>query len=130
MRVTIALLALLALGVACVHRGDGASAQVPAAKLDPGLRRLLAASSPPDSVVGIFIRLVRPAGADERAALERAGARIGTVTGDLLTARVALRDVPEVAALQIVRYIELSRRLYPQRPRQGRSDPTASHGKP
>ncbi len=124
------MLALLALGVACVHRGDGAPAQVPAAKLDPGLRRLLARSPPPDSVVGVFIRLARPAGADERAALARAGARIGTVSGPLLTALVAVRDVPQVAALEVVRYIELSRRLYPQGPRQGRSDSTASHGTP
>ena len=130
MKVTIAWLGPLALGIACVCRADPASAQAPSARLDPGLRRLLARPASRDSVVGVFIRLARGPRPDDRAALERAGARIGTVGGELLTARVALRDVPAIAALEIVRYIEISRRLYPQRPRQGRSDPTASDGTP
>lgn len=129
MKVTIALLGLLLIGVACVHRGDDASAETPPVKLDRALRRLLAGPTPRDSVVGVFIRLSRPADADGRAALERAGARIGTVSGALLTARVALRDLPTVAALTAVRYIEISRRLDPQLP-PGRSDPTPADGTP
>ena len=127
---TSAWIGLLTLGIACVCRADPASAQTPSARLDPGLRRLLARPAPGDSVVGVFIRLAHAPAPADRTALERAGVRIGTVGGNLLTARVALRAVPAVAALEIVRYIELSRRLYPLRPRQGRSDPTASDGTP
>ncbi len=113
MRVSLALvataLALVAAGAVCARP---AQQPEPASKMDGALRRVAAAGS--DTVVGVFIRTVHPISAAERRRLERAGVRIGTVTGDLLTGRVAARRLRGVAALSFVKYMELARALRPQ----------------
>ncbi len=113
MRVSLALaaavLTLVVAGVACARAPQRPE---PTAKMDAALRRLAATGS--DTVVGVFIRTTHPVSAAERRRLERAGVRVGTVTGDLLTGRVHLRRVRGVAALTIVKYIELARTLRPQ----------------
>lgn len=110
MRVWIALLTVLVLAsVACAR-----PKRVPDSiqgKLDTSLRRL--AESGADTVTGVFIRTTRPVGPSEREQLQRAGARIGTVTGAILTARVAARDLRRVAALPFVEYVEAAALLGP-----------------
>ncbi len=83
----------------------------PSAKLDAALRRVVAVGA--DTVVGVFIRTTQPVSAADRERLERAGVRVGTVAGPLLTGRVQVRRLRRVAALPFVRYIELAGTLRP-----------------
>ncbi len=112
MRVPIALSAVLLVaavsGAACAQNRQAPDA---APRMDAALRRLAATDS--DTIVGVFIRTARPPTARERRRLERAGARIGTVTGNLLTARIAARRLRDVAALPFVTYMEVARPLRP-----------------
>ncbi len=112
MRVSLALaaaaLTLVVAGVACARAPQQPE---PASKMDAALRRVAAAGS--DTVVGVFIRATRPVSLADRRRLERAGVRVGTVAGKLLTGRVPVRRLRDVAALQIVQYIELARTLRP-----------------
>lgn len=112
MRVSTALIAAVLVavvaGAACARRPR---APDPSSKLDPALRRVAAMGS--DTVVGVFIRTTRPVTLADRRRLERAGVRIGTVMGELLTGEVAARHVRDVAALDIVKYMELARSLRP-----------------
>ncbi len=111
MRVSLALaaaLTLLVVGVACVRAPQQPD---PASKMDAALRRVAATGS--DTVEGVFIRTTHPVSAADRRRLERAGVRVGTVVGDLLTGRVAARRLRAVAALPLVKYMELARSLRP-----------------
>ncbi len=113
MRVSTALLAAVLVavvaGAACAQRSRTPD---PSSKMDPALRRVAQMAS--DTVVGVFIRTAQPLSAADRRRLERAGVRIGTIAGYLLTGRVAARHVRDVAALDIVKYMELARSLRPQ----------------
>ncbi len=112
MRVSTALIAAVLVavvaGAACAQRSRTPD---PSSKMDPALRRVASLRS--DTVVGVFIRTTQPVSPADRRRLERAGVRIGTVTGELLTGRVAARHVRDVAALDIVKYMELARSLRP-----------------
>jgi hypothetical protein len=122
MRVSLALLTvLLAGGVACAHAPQpGRLDPARAAKMDARLASIAASAA--DTVVGVFIRTTRPLDAADRQALERAGVRVGTVTGELLTGEVAGGSLAAVAGLPFVRHMELSRSARPQ----GRSRARAS----
>lgn len=93
------------------------------ARIDPALRSLLRApatavpaplagapaiEAAPDGepVVGVLVRLEGPAA---RAALEAAGARIGSVIGDIATARVPLSALSALAVAPGVRTVEAAR---------------------
>ncbi len=112
MRVSLALatavLTLAVAGAACARPPQQPD---PSSKMDAALRRVVAAGS--DTIVGVFIRTTHPVSAADRGRLERAGVQVGTVAGALLTGRVPVRRLREVAALQIVKYIELARSLRP-----------------
>lgn len=112
MRVWIALLTVLTLASAACARAQRKPADPVHARMDVRLRALAASGA--DTVAGVFIRTTHPIGAREREQLEHAGARIGTVTGALLTARIPARDLYRVATLPFVEYIESSARLRPQ----------------
>jgi len=127
MRVSLALLAavltLAVAGAACVRPPQQPD---PTSKMDGALRRVLAAGS--DTIVGVFIRTTQPVSAADRRRLERAGVRIGTVSGNLLSGRVPARRVTNVAALPFVHYMELARSLRPQGSRPRPASPPASDG--
>lgn len=75
-------------------------------ELDPRMRRL--AAEHPDSVVGVFVRVTRPVGPDERDSLESAGLNVGTVAGDIVTGRMRARSAERLTLLEFVRYIQLA----------------------
>lgn len=114
MRVPIALVAVLVLAAGgCAHaRGAARLDAARAAKMDWRLRQV--AASGRDTVIGVFIRTTRPAGPADIRQLEGAGARVGTVTGSLLTAEIPANRLAEVAGLELVSHMEMSRTLRPQ----------------
>ena len=126
MRVSLALLTvLLVAGFACTHaRQPGGLDPARAAKMDVRLRAIAASGG--DMVVGVFIRTTRPLDAADRQALERAGLRLGTVTGELLTGEVAGGSLAAVAGLSFVRHMELSRSARPQGRPPGRASVTSA----
>ena len=78
-------------------------------KIDPALLMTIQESGQPDQSVDVVIRTQGAIGATQRAALEERGARIGSVLGDVLTARIPARAVAGIANLEFVVRIELSR---------------------
>lgn len=109
----LTLLAGWAALTAC--HGDAASRNAPTAsaaassKLDPALSITLHESGSAQQDVDVLIRTRGAVDAARRAALESRGARIGSVTGDVVTARIPLSALSGVAALDFVVRIELSR---------------------
>lgn len=125
MRIAVAFSAALLLigaALACAQTPRGELEPGRAAKMDPALRRLAASGA--DTVVGIFLRAAHPVTTADRRRLERAGVRIGTVAGALLSGRVSARRLSDVAALGFVTYMELAVPLRPLGvPRPRRSSP-------
>lgn len=80
-------------------------------KLDARGRRLLRKLDP-DSQVEIFLRLESDPNSEQLGALRAAGCRIGSGTGNVLTARVAVSKLAELAELPFVGNLQLSRELF------------------
>jgi len=78
-------------------------------KIDPALLMTIQQSGQPEQPMDVLIRTQGAIDATQRAALEGQGARIGSVMGDVLTARVPARAVAGIANLEFVVYIEISR---------------------
>ena len=78
-------------------------------KIDPALLMTIQQSGQPEHPMDVLIRTQGAIDATQRAALEGQGARIGSVMGDVLTARVPARAVAGIANLEFVVYIEISR---------------------
>jgi hypothetical protein len=78
-------------------------------KIDPALLMTIQQSGQPEQPVDILIRTQGAIDTTQRAALEGRGARIGSVMGDVLTARVPSRAVAGIANLEFVVRIEISR---------------------
>ena len=85
------------------------SASMSQQKIDPALLLTVQQSGNPEQPMEVLIRTQGVINAAQRAALERRGARIGSVMGDVLTARVASHDVTGIADLEFVVRIEMSR---------------------
>lgn len=82
-------------------------ARAPAATtMAPALRRVIAAR--PDSVVGLLIQTRAPLAPEQRVALERAGLRIGSVVGDVVSGRIVARRAPDIASMAFVELIQLA----------------------
>jgi hypothetical protein len=78
-------------------------------KIDPALIMTIQQSEQPEQPMDVLIRTQGVIDATQRAALEGQGARIGSVMGDVLTARVPARAVAGIASLEFVVRIEISR---------------------
>ncbi len=81
-------------------------------KIDPALSLAIQNSEltkQPMQLVDVLIRTRGEVDATQRAALERQGARIGSVMGDVLTASVPTQAIPEIANLEFVVHIEMSK---------------------
>jgi hypothetical protein len=78
-------------------------------KIDPALIMTIQQSGQPEQPLDVLIRTQGTIDATQRAALEGRGARIGSVMGDVLTARVPARAVAGIADLEFVIHIEISK---------------------
>jgi hypothetical protein len=78
-------------------------------KIDPALLMTIQKSGQPEQPMDVLIRTQGAIDATQRAALEERGARIGSVMGDVLTARIPARAVAAIANLEFVVRIEISR---------------------
>ena len=78
-------------------------------KIDPALLMTIQESGQPEQPMDVLIRTQGAIDATQRAALEGRGARIGSVMGDVLTARVPAHAVAGIANLEFVVRIEMSR---------------------
>jgi hypothetical protein len=78
-------------------------------KIDPALLMTIQQSGQPEQPMDVLIRTQGAIDATQLAALEGKGARIGSVMGDVLTARIPARDVAGIANLEFVVRIEISR---------------------
>ena len=96
---------LISAGLSCALPAQETALQ----KADSRLREL--AQSHPDSVVRVLLRAARPVTDAERAQLERARLRVGSVIGDVVTGTVRAGDVEQVTALTFVIAIEHSREI-------------------
>ena len=107
------LFAIAILGFGC--RGYDKSV---AAKCDAPLRLQMEAlaKTDADSVLGVLGRTAGAIDDARRRKLEDAGARLGTVTNDLFTARVPVRRMGHVAGLDFVSSLELSQTREPLGP--------------
>ncbi|MGA9033753.1 MAG: hypothetical protein WB402_14655 [Sulfuricaulis sp.] len=78
-------------------------------KIDPALLMTIQQSVQPEQPMDVLIRTQGAIDATQRAALEGRGARIGSVMGDVVTARVPARAVARIADLEFVVHIEISK---------------------
>lgn len=87
------------------------------AKLDPGLRQLFAQSAPGDSSYDVS---VRPGGVKEYGVIIRsdspqdlrdAGINVGSVFGDIITARVSVEELRRVVSLPAVRSVQQANKI-------------------
>ena len=82
-------------------------------KIDPALKLAIQAAESANqraSSVEVLIRTRDEINITQHDALEKGGARIGSVLGDVLTASVPLRAVAGIAGLDFVVYIETSKK--------------------
>ncbi|MHB8534407.1 MAG: hypothetical protein ACYDBW_03065 [Sulfuricaulis sp.] len=79
-------------------------------KIDPGLSITMQDSGSAQQELDVLIHTRGAIDVARRAALEGRGARIGSVIGDVVTARIPVAALSGVAALDFVVRIELSRR--------------------
>jgi hypothetical protein len=59
----------------------------------------------------VLVRTTRPVSSDDRSTIESLGVTVRTVAGDVLTARVPVDRLQELADLEVVVYVEVSRPL-------------------
>ena len=82
------------------------------AKLDPGLQQLFAQSPPTDTSYDVSVRAngVKEYGVIVRSSspqdLRDAGLQVGSVFGDVITARVSLEELRRIVSLPTVRAVE------------------------
>jgi hypothetical protein len=94
--------------------------QAERAKLDPGLIRLLEGEAGSNDTYDVSLRangereynvILRCSHPDE---LRSAGIRIGSVFGDVVTARLTISELRKAVALQSVKAVQNSSTTYPQ----------------
>ncbi|WP_125689718.1 hypothetical protein [Amycolatopsis sp. WAC 04169] len=99
-------------------------------KLSPELGRLVAAMAPDHEKlalahreIDVLISTTRTVTGDDRALLDSLDVTVRTVAGNLLTARVPIDRLAELAEREVVNYVEISRPLAPEqaRPSDGQS---------
>ena len=107
----------LSLYLAACHGGkvNPMAVELPASvkqeKIAPGLMREVReteSTSTASRTVEVLIRTKSEISAAQRDILEKSGAKIGSVTGDVLTATLPASAIAEIASLKFVVYIEPS----------------------
>lgn len=114
MRVTLVLIVLAVLGLGC-RAGNREAIE---SKCDAALR-LRAEELARTDVSSPLDVLGRTSGSVDdarRGRLEKAGAALGQVTEDMFTARIAVKRLGDVAALDFVKSLALSQTREPLRP--------------
>jgi ethanolamine utilization microcompartment shell protein EutL len=64
--------------------------------------------------IDVLIRTTRTVSSEDHSAIESLGAAVRTVAGDVLTACVAVDRLLDLADLEVVAYVEVSRPLMPE----------------
>ncbi len=83
-------------------------------KLAPNVRlRLNQVPATENPQVEILVRVVGTLEANQRSQLETTGMQIRGLMGEVIVGVVGLRQIPRIAELDFVRYIELSSPVYP-----------------
>ncbi len=104
----------LCLGFSVFGVGEmDAAATMNEGKIDPSLLieiEKLKSEQQPDREIDVLIRTQKEINNLERAAIEKKDGKIGSVIGDILTARIPARAISEIAGLEFIVYIEKSKR--------------------
>ncbi|WP_372522885.1 hypothetical protein [Sulfuricaulis sp.] len=82
-------------------------------KIDPALLMTIHESElteKPAQTIEVLIRTRGEINAKQRDVLEKEGAMIGSVMGDILTARIPVPAVSRIASLEFVVHVEMSRK--------------------
>jgi hypothetical protein len=83
-------------------------------KLAPNVRlRMSQVPAPENPQVEILLRTAGVLESGQRLQLEAAGLQIRGLMGEVVVGTVGLRQIPPMAELEFVRYIELSSPVYP-----------------
>jgi len=78
-------------------------------KLGPNVKlRLSQLSAAENPVVNILLRCHSQLETEQQLQLEKLGTQIHTIAGDVITATISVRQIPNLAQLSLVVYIELS----------------------
>jgi hypothetical protein len=86
-------------------------------KLAPNVRlRMGQVPATENPQVEVLIRVAGELEAEQRSQLETAGLQIRGLMGEVIVGVVGLRQIPRLAELDFVRYIELSSPVYPHSP--------------
>ena len=84
-------------------------------KLSPQARRALEGlAQDADRYLDVFIATRGVLEPDHRLELEQLGCRINIVAGDVITVSIPVRLLASLSELDFVRYVEISRPLYPE----------------
>jgi pentose-5-phosphate-3-epimerase len=84
-------------------------------KLSPETKRKLSELSAEEpQLVSVLVQIDGSLGPERRSQLEAVGTEVRTVAGDVVTATVPSSEIRQVAELNFVRSLEVSRALYPE----------------
>lgn len=84
-------------------------------KFSPGVKLYLSElKTEEDPYVTIIIRTINSLEPEHTSQLKVIGAEIRTIAGDIMTLSLPARKLPILAEKDFVRYIELTRPLYPE----------------
>jgi hypothetical protein len=85
------------------------------AKLSPATKlRLSEVSTGENPVLNVMIRTAGGLDPGQRSQLEGAGATVRTIAGDVTTILIPFDGLSQLASLEFVSYVEVSRPLYPE----------------
>jgi hypothetical protein len=87
-----------------------------ARKLSPEARRAFEEEGDRERRVDVLMATHGRLEPAQRERLAEIGCRVGTVAGDVVTADLPAHALGELAALEFVRFVEVSRPLYAERP--------------
>lgn len=82
-------------------------------KIDPSLLieiKKLESAQQIDIEVEVLIRTKKEISAVETGKMEKEGVKIGSIIGDILTARIPVKAIPKIADLDFVVYIEKAKK--------------------
>lgn len=110
-------LCVLVCAFVLLHCGHGAPlSQDEMNKLDPGLRQLLTQPGPSDASYDVSVRadgvkeygvIIRSSSAQD---LRDAGIQVGSIVGDIITARVSVEELRRIVSMPGVRAVEQANR--------------------
>jgi hypothetical protein len=85
------------------------------AKFSPETKQKLSElSSEEQPLVSVLVQISGGLGPERRSQLEEVGTEVRTVAGDVITATLPSSEIHHLAELDFVRFVEMSRPLYPE----------------